>query len=208
MDCISEHCLENGFELGGRTADDLQHLGCRALLLPRLGELTGARLKLLLKLECVRLELLFRCRLRFLRPAEMTHAGHPQAEDPPIRKHTTPAPLLCETVHVAGPQVTSRDYPSPAPSPVPAPLTTAMRPQASIQNISGSSQGLAPAWVIEWEDADRPSGETHAARSAQSSGFHQPFGRHGVRVAARSARAAARRNAANRRPVRPRAIRK
>jgi hypothetical protein len=41
--------------------------------------------------------------LRFLRPAEMTHAGHPQAEDPPIRKHTTPGSLLCETVHTAGP---------------------------------------------------------------------------------------------------------
>jgi hypothetical protein len=38
----------------------------------------------------------------------------------------------------------------------------------SIQNISGVAQGLAAAWVIEWEDADRPSGETHAARSAQS----------------------------------------
>src|SRR5262249_3443665 len=25
----------------------------------------------------------------------------PQAEDPPIRKHTTPAPRLCETVHAA-----------------------------------------------------------------------------------------------------------
>jgi hypothetical protein len=41
-----------------------------------------------------------------------------------------------------------------------------------IQNISGSSQGLTPAGVIEWDDADRPSGETHAARSAQSSSFH------------------------------------
>src|SRR5262249_28536446 len=49
------------------------------------------------------LELLFRCGLRFLRPAELTHAGRPQAEDPPIGKHTTPAPLLCETVHGAGP---------------------------------------------------------------------------------------------------------
>src|SRR6516165_12342539 len=27
----------------------------------------------------------------------------PQAEGPPIRKHTTPAPLLCETVHAAKP---------------------------------------------------------------------------------------------------------
>src|SRR5262245_9646176 len=27
----------------------------------------------------------------------------PQAKDPPIRKHTTLAPLLCETVHAAGP---------------------------------------------------------------------------------------------------------
>jgi hypothetical protein len=32
----------------------------------------------LLQLACVRLELLFRCRLRFLRPAEMTHAGRPK----------------------------------------------------------------------------------------------------------------------------------
>jgi len=33
-----------------------------------------------------RLELLFRCRLRFLRPAEMTHAGRPKLRDPPIVK--------------------------------------------------------------------------------------------------------------------------
>jgi hypothetical protein len=32
-------------------------------------------------------------------------------------------------------------------------------------------------------------GKTHAARSTQSSRFHQPFGRHGERVAARGARA-------------------
>src|SRR5215510_353762 len=51
-------------------------------------------LKLLLELARVRLELLFRRSLRFLRPAELTHAGRPQAEDPSIRKHTTPAPLL------------------------------------------------------------------------------------------------------------------
>src|SRR5215831_12140248 len=103
MDCISEHCLENGFELGGRTADDLQHLGCRALLLPRLGELTGARLKLLLELACVRLELLFRCRLRFLGPAEMTHAGRPKLRIRLSRKHSTPGRPLCEPVHAAGP---------------------------------------------------------------------------------------------------------
>src|SRR5262249_52056308 len=48
MDCISEHCLENGFQLGGRTADDLQHLGCRALLLPRLGEFTRQAVELFL----------------------------------------------------------------------------------------------------------------------------------------------------------------
>src|SRR5262249_18492101 len=48
MDCISEHCLENGFQLGGRTADDLQHLGCRALLLPRLGEFTSQAVELFL----------------------------------------------------------------------------------------------------------------------------------------------------------------
>src|SRR5215471_14670941 len=93
---------------------------------PRLGELTGTRLKLLLKLARVGLELLFRRGLRFLRPAEMTHAGHPQAEDPPIRKHTTPGPLLCEAVHAAG-----------------RPLTP-----GPIQNISGVAQGPADRSVI------------------------------------------------------------
>src|SRR5215831_18486742 len=47
-DCIREHHLENGFQLGGRTADDLQHLGCRALLLPRLGEFTSQAVELFL----------------------------------------------------------------------------------------------------------------------------------------------------------------
>src|SRR5262245_59847208 len=60
------------------------------------------RLKLLLELARVRLELLFRCRLRFLRPAEMTHAGRPKLR---IRRseHSTPGRLLCETGHSAGP---------------------------------------------------------------------------------------------------------
>src|SRR5262249_27822523 len=53
-------------------------------------------LKLLLELARVRLELLFRRSLRFLRPAELTHAGRTQAEDPSIRKHTTPGPLLSD----------------------------------------------------------------------------------------------------------------
>src|SRR5262245_54484319 len=82
---VRHYGIEDGLQFSGRTADDFKHVGRRRLLLPRLGELTGACLKLLLELARVRLELLFRRSLRFLRPAEMTHAGHPQAEDPPIR---------------------------------------------------------------------------------------------------------------------------
>src|SRR5262245_10767028 len=100
---IFQYGLEYRLQLTARARNDAQHLGGRGLLLQRLGKLAGARLKLLLQLARVRLELLFRCRLRFLRPAELTHAGRPQAEDPPIGKRTTPAPLLCETVHSAGP---------------------------------------------------------------------------------------------------------
>src|SRR5262245_20990486 len=100
---VRQYRVEHRLQVAGRARDDAQHLGRRCLLLPRLGKLARTRLKLLLQLARVRLELLFRRRLRFLRPADMTHAGHPQAEDPPIKKHTTPAPLLCETVHTAGP---------------------------------------------------------------------------------------------------------
>src|SRR5262245_11035417 len=92
LDSVRQHGFKDRLQLARRAGDDPQHLRGRGLLLqrfgkvpPRLGELTGARLKLLLQLARVRLELLFRRRLRFLRPAEMTHAGHPQAEDPPIR---------------------------------------------------------------------------------------------------------------------------
>src|SRR5262249_60654718 len=47
---------------------------------PRLGELAPACLKLLLQLARVHVELLFLRSLRFLRRAELTHAGHPQAK--------------------------------------------------------------------------------------------------------------------------------
>src|SRR5262245_50628359 len=98
---IFEHRLEHRLQLAGRTADDLKDLGRRCLLLPRLGKLARTCLKLLLELARVRLELLFRRRLRFLRPAELTHAGRPELR---IRRseHTTPGRLLCETVHAAG----------------------------------------------------------------------------------------------------------
>src|SRR5262245_2754508 len=79
---IFQYGLEYRLQLTARARDDAQHLIGRRLPLqrlgkvpPRLGELTGARLKLLLELARVRLELLFRRRLRFLRPAELTHAG-------------------------------------------------------------------------------------------------------------------------------------
>jgi hypothetical protein len=49
-DCISQHRLKNGFELAGRTANDLQHLGCSALLRPRLGKLALAGFKLLFQI--------------------------------------------------------------------------------------------------------------------------------------------------------------
>src|SRR5262249_33531017 len=83
---VCQHGLKYRLKLAPRTADDLEHLGGRALLLqclgkvpPRLGELTGARLKLLLQLARVRLELLFRRSLGFLRRVKMTHVGRPRA---------------------------------------------------------------------------------------------------------------------------------
>src|SRR5262249_5621257 len=85
-----------------RARDDAQHLRGRRLLLQCFGELARARLELAFQLARVRLELLFRRSLRFLRRVKMTHVGRPQAEDPSIRKDTTPAPLLCETIHAAG----------------------------------------------------------------------------------------------------------
>src|SRR5262249_57396956 len=74
----------------------------------RLGELARTRLKLLLELARVRLELLFRRSLRFLRPADMTHAGRPKlrirrSESIPRRVHrcvrpfTRPGPQLVLT---------------------------------------------------------------------------------------------------------------
>src|SRR5215831_6074657 len=101
------HMLGDGIEyrlcITGRVGDDAEHFGGRSLLLPRLGEFARARIELAFQLASVRLELLFRRSLRFLRPAELTHAGRPKAEDPPIRKHSTLGPLLCEAVHSAGP---------------------------------------------------------------------------------------------------------
>src|SRR5215831_2327766 len=101
---IRQHGLEYRLQVAWRAGDDVQHLRSRCLLLPCLGKLARARLKLLLQLARGRLELLFRCGLRFLRPAEMTHAGHPQAEDPAdqsiarrvhccVRPFTRPAPM-------------------------------------------------------------------------------------------------------------------
>src|SRR5262249_4401724 len=87
----------------------------------------------------VRLELLFRRGLRFLRRVKMTHARCPQAEDPPIGKHTTPAPLLWETPHAAGPQ-----------APAPHALHHRDASPSPIQNISGVAQGPAVLSVIPW----------------------------------------------------------
>src|SRR6516225_3798924 len=100
--CLLQHRLEYGLQFAGRTADHLENLGRRRLPLQCLGKLARTRLKLLLQLARVRLELLLRCRLRFLRPAELTHAGRPKLR---IRRseHSTPGRPLCETVHAAGP---------------------------------------------------------------------------------------------------------
>src|SRR5262249_15473416 len=118
---VRQDRIEDRPQFAGRAADDLKDLGRRRLLLkrlgkvpPRLGELAGTRLKLLLQLARVRLELLFRRSLRFLRRVKMTHARRPQAEDPRIGKHTTPAPLLCETAQAQFRtfQVLPKDLPS------------------------------------------------------------------------------------------------
>src|SRR5262249_58007522 len=94
---------EHRLQIARRGRDDLQHLGRRRLPLQRLGKLARTRLKLLLQLARVCLELLFRCRLRFLRPAEMTHAGRPKLRIRRSSKHSTSGRLLCESVHAAGP---------------------------------------------------------------------------------------------------------
>src|SRR6516225_603206 len=49
--CACQNGLEDRLQLAGRTGDHLQHLGGRGLLLPRLGELTGARFELLFQLD-------------------------------------------------------------------------------------------------------------------------------------------------------------
>src|SRR5262245_2937869 len=60
MYCIPQHRLENGFELAGRPADDLQHFGCRALLLQCLGQLALALFELLFQLVSVCLQVQWR----------------------------------------------------------------------------------------------------------------------------------------------------
>src|SRR5215469_4062349 len=107
--CVRQYSVEHGLQMAGRARYYLQYLRRRGLPLqrlgkvrPGLGELARTRLKLLLELARVRLELLFRCSLRFLRPAEMTHAGRPKLR---FRRSelSTPGRLLCETGHSAGP---------------------------------------------------------------------------------------------------------
>src|SRR5262252_50642 len=97
--CVRQYSLEHGPQIAGRARYYLQYLRGRGLPLqrvgkvrPGLGELACARLKLLLELARVRLELLFRRGLRFLRPAELTHAGRPQAEGSADQKayHASP----------------------------------------------------------------------------------------------------------------------
>ena len=91
---VRQDCLEYRLQVSRRARDDLEYLRGRRLLLNRLGELTGARLKLLLQLARVRLELLFRRRLSFLRQAMMTQADRAKLR---IRRseHSTSGPLLC-----------------------------------------------------------------------------------------------------------------
>ena len=55
---VRQHGIEDGLQFSGRTTDYAKHLrGCRLLLqrlgkvLPRLGELTGARFELLFQLD-------------------------------------------------------------------------------------------------------------------------------------------------------------
>src|SRR5262249_9804212 len=88
---IRQHGLKHRLKFAGGTRDDSQHLRGRRLLLQRLAELARERLKLLLKIARVRLELLFRRSLRFLRRVKMTHAGRPKRGS-------------AEAVHAAGPQ--------------------------------------------------------------------------------------------------------
>src|SRR5262245_3027175 len=85
-------------------------------------------LKLLLQLARVGLELLFRCSLRFLRPAELTHAGRPQART--RDQKSIPRQLHC-CVRLFTRPVPSPGITTPRPSPVPAPLATATRPSWS-----------------------------------------------------------------------------
>src|SRR5215831_17144141 len=85
----------------------------------------------------------------------------PQAEDPPIRKHTTLAPLLCEVVHAAGPPANLQRLAQPAPQPRPsAPhhrdATSRPLTPGPIQNISGVAQGPAVRSVIPWMAANQP----------------------------------------------------
>src|SRR5262249_16209936 len=110
-------------------------------------------------------------------------------EDPPIRKHTTPGLLLCETVHAAGPR--PRPSPSQRPS-APTPLTP-----GPIQNISGVAQGPAVRSVIPWVSGE-PTVQPwpwHKAGGArpdvrhETTRVHRSFRRRGGGVAARGARA-------------------
>src|SRR5262249_46023437 len=78
QDEVAYDRVEYGLHIRRQAGNDAQYLCCRPLLPPRLGELTGARLKLLLELARVGLELLFQCRLRVLRRVKMTHAGRPK----------------------------------------------------------------------------------------------------------------------------------
>src|SRR5262249_31210455 len=156
--CILQHGAEDRLKVAGRARNDAQHFGGRRLLLQRLGKFARTRLKLLLQLARVRLELVFRCRLRVLGRVKMTHAGRPELR---IRRseHSTPGPLLCETVHSAGPSQSTvgnlQGLARPRPSRVPAPFTTATRRNgrslpAQFRNISGVAQGPAVRSVIPW----------------------------------------------------------
>src|SRR5262249_4261966 len=125
---IFQYGLEYRLQLTARARNDAQHLGGRGLLLQRLGKLAGARLKLLLEFARVRLELLFRRSLRFLRRVKMTHVGRPQAEI--WRSESIPRqPNRCV-----------RSFKRPDPR-----LVLTPRP---IQNISGVAQGPAGRSVI------------------------------------------------------------
>src|SRR5262249_52866299 len=184
-------------KLAPRTADDLEHLGGRALLLqclgkvpPRLGELTGARLKLLLQLARVRLELLFRRSLGFLRRVKMTHVGRPRARI--CRSETIPRqPHCCVTpftrpdpspgISLARPPSPSQQRPS-----LPTPLTP-----GPVQNISGVAQGPAVHCVIPWvRFVGTKRGEARPHVRHETTRFHHAARRRGG-VAARGTRAGA-----------------